>query len=229
LPAALFPVRPLLSQVFYYLDLNGDQKRASFGIRLATLLGSEAGFRNWEPGHISTSGDTVMSIAGILASSLFSSPLSQVAQRSTGANGPGSASQSGNASGAQSFFADLQQKLTPQSTSSAGPTSLSGQMNQLGDDLESGNIGSAQTDFSRLKLTLSQGSGSQLNHLLTVPKPFRGTNLSAASSPASSSGNPSSNPLAAAWQAYSSLQQNPLNSALSNSALTQANSLNINV
>jgi hypothetical protein len=203
------------------------------GPRLASDLqlywAARQGFANGNPSHISKSGDTVMSIAGILASSLFSSPQSQLAQQSPGANGPGSASQSGNASGAQSFFGDLQQKLSAQGTSSAGPTSLSGQMNQLGSDLESGNIGSAQTDFSHLKLTLLPGPGLQSNHLQTVPKPFRGTNLSATSAPASSSGSLPSNPLAAAWQAYSSLQQNPLNSALSNSALTQANSLNINV
>jgi len=167
-----------------------------------------------------------MSVAGILASSLFSNPLSQVAQRSPGASGLGSTSKPGNASGAQSFFADLQQKMSAPSTNSAGPTSLSGQMTQLGNDLKSGDIGSAQTDFSNLKNTLLQGPGSQLNGLLTAPKPVRATNLSATSSPTSSSGSPS-NPLTAAWQAYSSLQQNPLNSALSSSMLS--NALNINV
>jgi hypothetical protein len=166
-----------------------------------------------------------MSVAGILASSLFSNPLSQAAQQSPGGNGPGSTS--GTKSGAQSFFADLQQKMSSQSTSSAGSTSLSGEMNQLGDDLKSGNIGSAQTDFSNLKNTLLQGPGSQLNHLLTAPKPIRATGLSATSSPTSSSANLSSNPLTAAWQAYSSLQQNPLNSSLSNSVLS--NALNINI
>jgi hypothetical protein len=168
-----------------------------------------------------------MSVAGILASSLFSSPLAQVAQRSPGANGPGSSSQSGNTSGAQSLFADMQQKLSAQSTSSASSTSLSGQMTQLGNDLKSGDISSAQTDFSNLKLTLSQGPGSKLNHLLTAPKPILGNGLLATSSPTSGSENLPSNPLTAAWQAYSSLQQNPLNSALSSSVLD--NGLNINV
>jgi hypothetical protein len=167
-----------------------------------------------------------MSVAGILASSLFSNPLSQVAQRSPGANGFGPVSKSGPASETQSF-ADLQQKLSAQNANSGGSTSFSGQMTQLGNDLASGNIGSAQTDFSNLKLTLSQGVGSMLNHLSTSPKPIRGTSLPTTSSPASSSGALQSNPLTAAWQAYSSLQQNPLNSALSSSVLT--NGLNINV
>jgi hypothetical protein len=168
-----------------------------------------------------------MSVAGILASSLFSNPLSQVAQQSPGASGLGSASKPGNAKGAQSFFADLQQKMSAPSANSAAPTSLSGQMTQLGNDLKSGDIGSAQADFSNLKNSLLQGPGSQLNHLLTIPKPIRGTNLSASTAPTSGSGNLPSNPLTDAWQAYSSLQQNPLNSALSSSVLS--NALNINV
>ncbi len=170
-----------------------------------------------------------MSIAGILASGLFSNPLSQLSQHLPAANGAPSTPQSGGATGAQSFFADLQQKLASQSANSAGSTSLSGQMTQLGDDLKSGDIGAAQSDFSTIKTTLAQSATSHLNQLMTVPKAFLGSSSATNTSAAANTGTASSDPLIAAFQAYTSLQQSPLKTGLSNSALNNANSLNINV
>lgn len=169
-----------------------------------------------------------MSVAGILASSLFSNPLSQLAQQSPAANKAGSATQSKSTSGAQSMFSELQQKIAAQGANATDSTSLSGQINQLGNDLQSGNLSAAQSDFTTLKATLAQSATSHLNQLMTVPKAFLGGSTQAGSSSASGAGS-SSDPLLAAFQAYSSLQQNPLNSNLSNSALTNANSLNINI
>ena len=157
-----------------------------------------------------------MSLAGILASSLFSGAGSKIAQQWP-AKGLGSDLQSGNIAGAQSSFAALQQKLSAQGSSTAGSsTSVSGEMTQLGQDLNAGNLGAAQADFASLKLGLSRGPVTQLHHTHTQPVLSVG-----------SGGAPGSSTLTPALQAYSSLQQDPLNSALSSSMMVNPSTFSV--
>jgi hypothetical protein len=119
----------------------------------------------------------------------------------------GSKSPSG-AKGANSSlpsFATTQQKLSPSAASpTAGATSISGQMTQLGKDLSQGNLAAAQTDFSAFKLALSHGPASQKH----------------APSELNSQANAAIDPLAAAMQAYSSLQLSPMTNGLSTSLMS---------
>jgi hypothetical protein len=151
-----------------------------------------------------------MSLAGILASSLFSSLGSQMSQKN---HAPGSAS--GSATGAQSIFGALQQKLSAQSSASgsSGASSVPAQMTQLGNDLASGNLTAAQADYNDLKLQFSSGGVSPLHR--HVAGQAGNENAATAGAPGQQT-----NPWTAAMQAYSSLQQNPLNGALNGSLLT---------
>jgi hypothetical protein len=165
-----------------------------------------------------------MSVAGILASSLFSNAGSQIAQKAPGfassiANG--FKAQSGNVTGAPSSFAAVQQKL-----SGSGATSLPTQMSQLGQDLSSGNLTAAQADFNNIQMTLSQSPASLLRHKQTQPVSSGGS--SPAGSANAQSGAGLSDPLTAALQAYSSLQQNPINGALSSSLMANPSTFSVN-
>ncbi|MBB6144986.1 hypothetical protein HNQ77_002942 [Silvibacterium bohemicum] len=160
-----------------------------------------------------------MSVAGILASSLFSSFGSHQTQKPSGTSSSKTESfesdlQSGNLSGAQSMFSILQQKLTAQGLNVSG-SAVSSEMTQLGSDLKSGNITAAKGDYATLKQTLSHNNGvSQTQH----PK-STGALQSAVES--------QSNQLTVALQAYGSLQQNPLVSGQSNSLLPNSSSLGL--
>jgi hypothetical protein len=156
-----------------------------------------------------------MSVAGILASSLFSNAGSHIAQRANGlASSLSSDLKSGNLTGAQSDFAALQKKLSGSSTTSN--TSLSTQMNQLGQDLKTGNISAAQTDFSNIQTTLSHSASSKL-HNQTIP---------VQSADGGSTQGISSNALAA-LQAYSALQLNAAGSSLSSSLLANTGGFSV--
>jgi hypothetical protein len=139
-----------------------------------------------------------MSVAGVLAGSMFSNAASLFGQKSpSGARGANSGLPS---------FAATQQKISPPSSGpTAGATSASGQLTQLGKDLSTGNLASAQADFSAFKLALSHGPASDVKH---------------AGSGLNGQANAAIDPLAAAMQAYSSLQLSPMTNGLSTSLLS---------
>jgi hypothetical protein len=151
-----------------------------------------------------------MSVAGILGSSLFANAVTQLAQKSSSAN-PNT--------GAQSVFGSLQQRLLGStSNSSAGGTSITGQLSQIGQDLESGNLPAAQADFTAFKISLSQHrtQTSQTSQTGSV------------SSGGSGSSTGASDPLAAAMLAYGSLQQGAIGGALNASILPTASTFSVN-
>lgn len=161
-----------------------------------------------------------MSVAGILASSLFSHIGSSSAQKTAG-GASGSSQPSGSASGAQSIFSAVQQQLSAQGTSAG---SLPAQMTQLGQDLKAGNLSGAQSDFNNVQAALSQISALKAHHT----QPQSGTPTTGLSNILGTSGTGASDSLTAALQAYSSLQQNPLNSALSSSLLPNTSAFSVN-
>jgi hypothetical protein len=95
-----------------------------------------------------------MSLAGILASSLFSG-----AGSLSGHHLPSSAN--GQNAAAQSTFNDLQRSLSANGAGSpAGVTPLPSRLTQLGQDLKTGDLRSAQADFSAIRLALEHGPAS---------------------------------------------------------------------
>ncbi len=152
-----------------------------------------------------------MSVAGILASSLFSNAGSYIAQKA----GFGSGSKSGNISSTQPSFAAIQQKLEALSGSNTTNTSLAGQITQLGSDLKTGNISAAQNDFTSMTTTLSHSSVAKLHQQYGQ------------ATAADGSTEPSATQLAAALQAYSSLQQNPLNVATNGALMANPGTLSV--
>jgi hypothetical protein len=156
-----------------------------------------------------------MSVAGIFGSSLFANAVSQVAQKLVPA-----ANQN---TGSQSVFGALQQKLLESgSNSSAGGTSPTGQLAQIGQDLASGNLPAAQADFTAFKTTLAQDLTQALHHSPAKPVSSAGNNLASGASGEASLFGAGSDPLAAAMLAYGSLQQGSLSGALSASAMPVA-------
>jgi outer membrane protein assembly factor BamD (BamD/ComL family) len=160
-----------------------------------------------------------MSVAGILASSLFSNAGSHMAQK---ASQQGSSVgtqfesdlQSGNLAGAKSIFAALQQKLAAQGSSAAGSSNTaSGSLTKLGSDLQAGNLAAARADYASLKQRFANGPASATHQ---VP-----------GSAGAQAGTGASDPLSAAIQAYSSLQQNPINSSLNTALLNSGNTISI--
>ena len=148
-----------------------------------------------------------MSVAGMLASSLFSNASSLVSQKTSNAgasiaNAFESDLQTGNVSGAQSIFSALQQKLSAQGLTAAGSPAAA-QISQLGQDLKSSNLVAAQSDFSNLQQTLSH-----------VSQPHHHQNGGTSVGVSSHISNTTASDSLAALQAYSSLQQNPENHTL---------------
>lgn len=154
-----------------------------------------------------------MSVAGIFASSLFSDIGSEIAQKPPPTPSPNQ--------GAQSTFSAVHRQLSSQGSTS-GATSLSAQMTQLGQDLKSGNLPAAQADFSAIKTALAQDSSLHLRHRTAGPLSSDSSSSSAGSAGVFGQSGAGSDPLAAAMQAYSSLQQNPINSAFGSSLTTPA-------
>lgn len=159
-----------------------------------------------------------MSVAGIMASNFFTNATSQIAQK-TG-NQSGQSSKTGKT--AVPSFAAAQQNASTQSAATSATSSLAASITHLGQDLKSGDLSAARTDFSSLL-----HGGLHISPVLSKSSPISSSGAAASSS--QSSGNLSADPLAAAWQAYSALQQNPLNSSLSNSVLGNSGALNIDI
>ena len=163
-----------------------------------------------------------MSMAGILASTLLQNPLSQVGQNPSAASQAGSLSQAGWGSGSTSFLAALQQRLPAQISGSASTSSAaSAALTQLGEDLESGNLPSAQADFASLESIWSHGHNSALSH--GSRNTGAGSSAGTGSQSATPAGNIFKTNAQAAWQAYNSLQQNPLAAELGESLGANAN------
>jgi len=159
-----------------------------------------------------------MSVAGILASGLFSNALSQAGQQSSSA--------ANLKTGAQSVFASLKQKLLePGSNSNTVGTSVTAQLSQVAQDLSSGNLPAAQADFSAFKATLAQHVGQLLQHSPAGSAPSAGSSSSSGASNSLAAG---ADPLAAAMLAYGSLQQGAINGALNASALPATGTFSIN-
>jgi hypothetical protein len=159
-----------------------------------------------------------MSVAGIFASGLFSDIGSEIAQKPPSTPSPNQ--------GAQSTFSAVHRQLSSQgSNSGAGATSLSAQMTQLGQDLKSGNLLAAQTDFSTIRTALAQDSSLHLRHRTAGPLSSESSATQAGSTGVFSQSGAGTDPLMAAMQAYSSLQQNPIDSAFGASLATPASTL----
>jgi hypothetical protein len=137
-----------------------------------------------------------MSVAGILASSLFSSVGSHIAQKTPAVS----------SATTDAFKSDLQQKLAAQgSGTTSSAASLPAQVTQLGQDLSSGNLPAAKGDFNNMVLAFTNGSASPM-HSQSRPTSINGST--------SQSGQSQTDPMTAALQAYSALQLNPVNSSL---------------
>ena len=161
-----------------------------------------------------------MSVAGILASSLFANAVSQVAHKLSTAASPNT--------DAQSVFGALQQGLLAAgSNSSSGGTSVPATLSQVGKDLESGNLPAAQADFTAFKTTLAQYRTQMLLHSSTGQTSSGGNGSSSGASNQSCLFGSSSDPLAAAMLAYGSLQQGQSGGALNASVLPTANTFSI--
>jgi hypothetical protein len=171
----------------------------------------------------------IMSVSGILSSSLFNlnsqSVQNRMQQFGKDFQQLGQDLQSGNLSGAQADFAALE-KDGPQSTSSSsssqGSSPLAQAFQQLSSDLQSGNLSGAQQDFSNIQQDF-QNQASQMQQPHHHHRMHSGGDSSASSATSQlmtqlgqdlQSGN-----LTSAQQAYTTLQQDLQQYALSNGAL----------
>ncbi len=159
-----------------------------------------------------------LAIPSINPSNLVSQAVTSLANRASSAVGNfESQLQSGNIAGAQSFLTALEQKLAaPGSTGATSP--IAAQITQISNDLKSGDVNSAETDFSSLRVSLSHlkgGSG------------WPAANGGGFASASGISGL-STDPSLAALQPYSSLEQSAFNSALNLSLPTSLPSLSVN-
>jgi len=157
-----------------------------------------------------------MSAAGIFASSLVSDATSLFAPKS-----PSTANKSNSAS--QSAFSAIQEKLSAlDSGSNSGASPLTTQLSQLGKDLASGNLSASQADFTALRTSLGIGTSPRSGHPSGIPIQTGPNGTPAGSVPGSASAS-APNPWLSAMQAYSSLQQNPINGGQSASLLLPGN------
>jgi hypothetical protein len=162
-----------------------------------------------------------MSVAGILASGLFSNALCQVGQKS-----PSTANLK---TAAQSVFGGLKQEfLEPATNSSSAGASVTAQLSQVGQDIKTGNLSAAQSDFGALKLTLAQHVGQMLQHSPAGSAQGAGSSLASSASGESSLLGTGTDPLAAAMLAYGSLQQGVINGALNASVSPTAGAFSVN-
>ena len=153
--------------------------------------------------------------------------------------------QSGNLSQAQSDFSSLQQLLPSQPQTTATATQAASQssnpisqaISQLAQDLKSGNLTAAQSDFSTLQKDVQQQEGAGSRHHHRVHEDNSSNQQSAISSLFASLGQSlQSGNITAAQQTYSTLQQDFLQfssgatSSGANVSSTSANSgLNVSV
>lgn len=179
-----------------------------------------------------------MAVSGILSSSVFNL-LTQLAGQSSSQTNPhnkfqqikqdfqhlGSDLSSGNLSQAQSDFSALQQLLPSSqqnSTASSATTAASAQttnpllaaVNQLGQDLQSGNLSAAQADFATVQQDVQQAApqqgagGTHHHHHHSFNSDSNSSQQSAISTLFSELGSSlQSGNLSAAQAAYSTLQQ----------------------
>ena len=159
-----------------------------------------------------------MSVAGILAGTLFSGAGSQLAQKT-----PLSTI---NTSNTPSAFSAFQQTLSQSgSVPAPGKAPVSSELTQLGQDLKSGNLPAAQADYSALSMSIAQGH-AHMSGQLHSGSAASGNNSQAGASGASSTSGNLSNPMAA-MLAYSSLQLSPAARGLSSSLMTPASTFSI--
>jgi len=96
---------------------------------------------------------------------------------------------------------------------------VTGQLSQVGKDLESGDLTAAQADFTALKTTLAQYRTQTSLHSSTGQASSGSNGSSTGASSLSSLLSAGSDPLAAAMLAYGSLQQGQSGGALNASVL----------
>lgn len=147
-----------------------------------------------------------MSVAGILASSLFSNTVASVGQKAP-------TTSSANGSTITPTFASTLLQQPSASQGSASTSSLSAAINQLGQDLQSGNVTAARSDFSGIRSIFSHrpsqsATSSAAATTSSLASPLAGSDLQ-------------SSALASAWQAYSAQQ-------LSNSPQAGSGALSLN-
>jgi hypothetical protein len=121
----------------------------------------------------------------------------------------------GNISGAQSFLSALQQELSTGNTGSA----VSAQFAQVGNDLKSGDLTAARTDFSHLKLTISAQA-----HASAAQASASGNDLARTSTPS----NDVLNPQLAAFASYNALQRSAFSGAVDLSSPASIPSFSVN-
>lgn len=162
-----------------------------------------------------------MSIAGILSSSLFSSNSQSVHNRMQQFRQDfqklGQDLQTGNLTGAQADFAALQKDGPQPSSSTQNSNPIAQELQQLSTDLQSGNLTAAQQDYTNLQQDFQNqaaqrphhhhhSSGSQDNSAISQLFSQIGQDLQ-------------SGDLTSAQQAYTTLQQDLQQYALSHGAL----------
>jgi hypothetical protein len=115
-----------------------------------------------------------------------------------------------------------------ESSSSAGGSSVTGQLSQIGQDLNLGNLPAAQADFAAFKTALEQHATQMLRHSPAGSVPSAGNSYLNGASGESNLLGTGSDPLAAAMLAYGSLQQGVVNGTLNTSVLSPASTFSIN-
>jgi len=176
-----------------------------------------------------------MSVAGILSSSLFSSGAQSVQSRMQQFRKDfqqlGQDLQTGNLSGAQADFAALQKDGPRSSSSSQNSSPIAQAFQQLSTDLQSGNLTAAQQDFSTIQQDF-QNQASQMqrpHHHHHMHSSESNSITSAISQLMTQLGqNLQSGNLTSAQQAYTSLQQDLQQYAISNGALDAVSATSVN-
>lgn len=178
-----------------------------------------------------------MSVAGILSSSLFSAGAQSVQSRMQQFRKDfqqlGQDLQTGNLSGAQADFAALQKDGPQSSSSSQNSSPIAQAFQQLSTDLQSGNLTGAQQDFSTIQQDF-QNQASQMqrphhHHHRHSGESDNSSNASAISQLMTQLGqNLQSGDLTSAQQAYTSLQQDLQQYAISNGALDGVTGTSVN-
>lgn len=155
-----------------------------------------------------------MSVAGILAGNFLAGLGTQYAQPSQ---------LSPINTNASSAFAAIQQKLSASgSAASSSAAPISSELSKLGQDLQLGNLSAAEADYTALKLAISQ------RHAQLSGQSGNTINGNSNQQGASGTSGASSDPLAAAMQAYSALQQDASAGALSSSLINPISTFSIN-
>ena len=164
-----------------------------------------------------------MSIAGILSSSLFSSQSQGVHDRRQQFRQEfqklGQDLQTGNLTGAQADFSALQQAGPQSSSSTQSSNPIAQAFQQLSTDLQSGNLTAAQKDYTNLQQDFqNQASQVQRPHHHHHASESQDSRSAVSQSLAQLGQDLQKGDLASAQQAYTTLQQDLQQYALSNGA-----------